>query len=129
MDTSLKVLAKVSPSLTVYTVPSTSTWACVPLLKMSTRTTVCPPEVVLAPPVGVGGGEPAGDTLGVGLGVGEDVETGTAPAKGWNGSRPENTRISLGDALGVGRGAAVEIVPGTVPGPGWRAEVGEAFFP
>jgi hypothetical protein len=130
MDSSLKVLANVSPSLTVYTVPSTSTWARVPELKTSIRTTVWSPDVVLDPPVGVGGGEPAGDTLGVAAGVeiGDELETGLAPENGfWNGSRPENTRVSVGDALGDGSGEVT--APGTTPGPGCRAELGELFVP
>jgi hypothetical protein len=67
---------------------------------------VCPPDVVLDPPVGVGGGDPAGDTLGVGvvLGSGDELETRLAPNGFWKGSRPENTNISFADGLGEGEG-------------------------
>src|SRR6266516_3251438 len=127
-------------------VPSTSTWARAPELKMSTSTTVCPPDVVLDPPVGVGGGDPAGDTLGVGLGLEAAVGLGVplaamvglagvlAPvvASGngfWNGSRPEKTRTSPGEEPGEGCGGGETTAPGTPPDPSCSAESGEPFVP
>src|SRR6266542_4265357 len=108
MSVSLKLPANVSPMLTVYTVPSTSTWAfsVVPTLKMSISTTVCPPMVTLEPPVGAGGGEPAGETLGEGVGEGGPVGGAevAAVSSTWKGSRPVNTRMDLALSLGVGDG-------------------------
>src|SRR6266508_14581 len=65
IETSLKFPANLSPTDTVNTVPSTSTWTLVPPRKMSRSTTVWPPIVVLCPPPGV-----------VGVGVGVPVPPG-----------------------------------------------------
>src|SRR6266567_5695418 len=76
-------------------------------LKMSISTTVCPATTVLEPPDGPSLGEPAGETVGVGLSVGEEVGVGVADGDGelnsWaKGSRPLNSRICDGLTEGLG---------------------------
>src|SRR5581483_2343575 len=136
IETSLKLSSKVSPSLTVYTVPSTSTCALVPPAKMSSSTTVCPPIVVLWPPLGEEGGEegglPDGAEVGLTLPLGAGVavcriggiENGSrAPARTTGGSvsRGVGAGDSPGDgaALGLsvatGEGDAVSVVPPPPP--------------
>ena len=76
---------------------------------------MCPPMVVLDPPVGPGGTDPAGETEGVeegaGMGAGETVPPG--PTSGRNGSRPVNTSFTCASAVGegVGLGAATAGTP------------------
>ncbi len=101
METKVKSVAKLPPTETVKTRPSTSTWALwtPPMEKMSSITTTRPPTTLLEPPPGPGDGEPAGETDGVGVGeadgagLGEidDGGEGESTPKGWNGSRPTSS--------------------------------------
>src|SRR6266540_3431947 len=136
IETSLKFPSKVSPTDTVNTLPSTSTWTLVPPWKMSMSTTVWPPTVVLCPPPGVvgvgvgvpvpvGGGMvpvPVGGGLTLPLGGGDPVckaggmENGSRdPARTTGGSVSRGVAVGL--TVGVGVGPPVEIGGGAASSP------------